>query len=108
MTILSNQVRCRKCGDEPYSASRHDFQMCKCGAVGVDGGQDYLRRIGNPSEYEDLSIEIPHATVEAMMDALEWARNTGRNDFGAICAVARAHRDSKFPYMCLELSDDLS
>jgi hypothetical protein len=34
--------------------SRHDFKFCKCGAVAVDGGKDYLRRVGNKDDYEEL------------------------------------------------------
>ncbi len=45
--ILSNQVECLKCGDKPFSAHRHDFKYCKCEKVAVDGGMDYLKRMGN-------------------------------------------------------------
>lgn len=41
--ILVNKIRCNKCGDEIESTHRHDFKFCKCGAVAVDGGLDYLR-----------------------------------------------------------------
>lgn len=51
--ILANKIRCKKCGDIIESEDRHDFKFCKCGAVAVDGGKDYLRRIGD--EYEELS-----------------------------------------------------
>ena len=27
-----------------------------CGAVAVDGGKDYLKRIGSEEDYEELSI----------------------------------------------------
>ena len=37
------------------SRDTHDFKMCKCGAVGVDGGHAYLRRQGNPDDWEELS-----------------------------------------------------
>lgn len=30
-------------------------KMCKCGAVGVDGGHAYLRRQGKPDDWEELS-----------------------------------------------------
>ena len=33
---------------------RHDFKCCKGGAVAVDGGTDYLRRIGSKDDYEEL------------------------------------------------------
>ena len=36
----------------------HDFKFCKCGAVAVDGGKDYLRRCGNREDWEDLSEVI--------------------------------------------------
>ena len=41
--IISNKVQCSVCKDiiERY---RHDFVTCKCGAISVDGGKDYLRR----------------------------------------------------------------
>ena len=55
--ILSNQVICKLCGDAPYSTHRHDYKTCKCGEVGVDGGMDYLRRVGNSANYKDISIE---------------------------------------------------
>ena len=42
--IMTNKIRCKKCGDVIESEYTHDFKMCKCGAVGVDGGHDYLRR----------------------------------------------------------------
>jgi len=46
---------CRKCGDIIESKHVHDFVRCKCGAIAVDGGKDYLRRIGNLEDIEDLS-----------------------------------------------------
>jgi hypothetical protein len=32
------------CGEEIESKHRHDFVMCKCENLFVDGGKDYLRR----------------------------------------------------------------
>ena len=46
--------KCKKCGEIIESMSRHDFKFCKCGAVAVDGGKDYLRRIGSKDDYEEL------------------------------------------------------
>lgn len=53
--ILVNKIRCKKCGDIIESKSVHDFKFCKCKSVAVDGGCDYLRRLGRPEEWEDLS-----------------------------------------------------
>jgi len=54
--MLLNRTRCKKCGDVITSNHVHDFVRCKCGAVAVDGGDDYLRRIGNPEDMEELSM----------------------------------------------------
>jgi len=53
--IIHNKARCRKCHDEIESKHRHDFAWCKCGAIAVDGGLDYLKRAGHPEDIEELS-----------------------------------------------------
>ena len=54
--IIINKIKCNKCGDIIESISAHDFKFCKCGAVAVDGGHDYLRRCGNREDWEELSV----------------------------------------------------
>ena len=54
--IISNKIKCKKCGDVIESKSTNDLKRCSCGAVAVDGGKDYLKRIGIEEEYEELSI----------------------------------------------------
>jgi tRNA(Ile2) C34 agmatinyltransferase TiaS len=61
--IIRNSAKCLKCGDEIESAHRHDFKSCKCGAISVDGGKDYIRRVWESSSgeradsvFEDTSI----------------------------------------------------
>lgn len=63
--IMTNKIKCKKCGDIIESEYTHDFKMCKCGAVGVDGGHDYLRRLGNLDDWEELSetMEEPDLTL---------------------------------------------
>ncbi|KGR89716.1 hypothetical protein CD30_15660 [Ureibacillus massiliensis 4400831 = CIP 108448 = CCUG 49529] len=57
--LKKNRIRCKLCGDIIESKSTYDFQKCTCGAVGIDGGLDYARRVygSNPAElyYEELS-----------------------------------------------------
>ena len=53
--IKVNKARCKKCGDVIESKHRHDFRTCKCEAIFVDGGKDYIRRGGSPSDCEELS-----------------------------------------------------
>ena len=52
--IVKNAIRCKHCNDVIESISVHDFIACSCGACAVDGGRDYLRRLGNPDDYEEL------------------------------------------------------
>lgn len=52
-----NQIQCKHCGDVITSRSVHDFQKCSCGAVFVDGGEDY-QRIGFPREPMDEHLTI--------------------------------------------------
>lgn len=49
---VPNMAKCTKCGDIIHSKTVHDFQTCKCGAISVDGGHDYCRRIGNPEDFD--------------------------------------------------------
>lgn len=44
--IISNKIKCKKCGDIIESKSTYDYKRCSCGAVAIDGGKDYLKRIG--------------------------------------------------------------
>ena len=54
--IIRNAIRCKKCGDIIESTYRHDYIPCSCGACAVDGGHDYMRRVGNRDDWEDLSV----------------------------------------------------
>ena len=58
--IISNKIKCKKCGDIIESKSINDYKRCSCGAVAVDGGKDYLKRIGSEEDYEELSVTKKH------------------------------------------------
>lgn len=67
--IRLNSAKCLLCGDVLESRSRHDFKMCKCGALGVDGGYDYIRRVfKNQADFEELSIEEPEISEREERD----------------------------------------
>lgn len=53
--IIHNRIKCLKCGDVIESNSVHDFKFCSCQACAVDGGHDYLRRLGHVEDWEDMS-----------------------------------------------------
>lgn len=50
--ILTNKI---KCGDILESKTPNDFKRCSCGKVAIDGGHEYLKRIGNEEDYIELS-----------------------------------------------------
>ena len=54
--IIRNMIKCNKCGEIIESKSTHDYVTCKCGAVAVDGGHDYLRRCGYIEDWTELSV----------------------------------------------------
>ena len=89
--ILSNQIKCNECGDEIYSAHRHDYVECVCGSSMVDGGMAYLRRSG---DYTEMSIVIPDKVYEDCIKALKRAEENDRDELGTICAIFRAFRDN--------------
>lgn len=76
--ILSNQVRCNACGDEPYSAHTHDFRQCKCGNVAVDGGMSYLRRVGGERGVTPMSITMDKGIVADVLRGF-YGVDTGRD-----------------------------
>ena len=95
--ILSNQIKCLDCGDEIYSAHRHDFKYCTCGNVFVDGGMDYLRQgFMDKDKVLDQSIVLSEEVFETCMSALEWCDDTGRNNIGKLSAIFRALRDTGY------------
>jgi len=53
--IKVNKARCLLCNTIIESSHRHDYVKCKCGAIAVDGGKDYLARTGHLSNCEELS-----------------------------------------------------
>lgn len=56
--IIKNRIKCKYCGDILESKSRYDFNFCSCGKVAIDGGLFYLKRSGNPGDWEELSEAI--------------------------------------------------
>jgi hypothetical protein len=91
--IIQNEVKCTRCNDIIWSAHRHDFVGCKCGAPAVDGGTEYLRRVGDMSVAEDRSMRMEKDALEACKQAVKWGNETGRNELGIALAVIRALRD---------------
>lgn len=55
--LIRNRARCLLCGDVIESVRTHDFVRCSCGALAVDGGTAYVRRVfKNRDAYQDMSV----------------------------------------------------
>lgn len=39
------------CGTILHSKHRHDFVTCKCGQLSIDGGNDYIKIVGDKTKY---------------------------------------------------------
>ena len=68
--IIANQITCKLCGDTIRSTTVHDFKMCVCGSVGVDGGKEYLKRIGKESDYIEESKFMIGMTYRELKEEL--------------------------------------
>lgn len=71
--IRTNKIKCRKCGDIIESIDVHGFKWCSRGAVAVDGGREYLRRVRNEEDFEELSHFIKLAEITT--DGFEIVKN---------------------------------
>jgi hypothetical protein len=56
--ILINAVRCNCCKTVALSIHVHDFRSCLCGKVSADGGTEYLKRNGEKSYFNDISLVL--------------------------------------------------
>ena len=62
MKIITNKIQCLRCSASIESLHHYHFVACPCGAVAVDGGHTYLRRIGEPTEFTELSEVVEDVT----------------------------------------------
>ena len=53
--IIVNKTKCKKCGDIIESKEVNDFKRCTCGSIAVDGGLEYIKRVGNKEDVIELS-----------------------------------------------------
>lgn len=54
-------LQCLECGDIIFSRCRHDYRICTCGKIGVDGGQGnehIFRTIGEKANIIELWFDL--------------------------------------------------
>jgi len=88
--IIRNRIACLECLDVIESIHVHDFVWCRCGCVAVDGGRDYLKRVGSP--WQDLSEcelnypEIPDSSEVVNLDERRYRSEDNSPGLTTTCA----------------------
>ncbi len=70
MIIIKNAAKCLNCGEIVESTYRHDFVMCSCGNLAVDGGRDYLKRSVGKHGIKDMSPDV-NLSTNVKIDGVE-------------------------------------
>ncbi len=82
-----------KCGDIIVSKHVHDYVRCRCGAIFVDGGMEYLRRGGEDEDFVDRSLIMNVDALNKCVDVVTSAKENNCNDLGVALSVIRVLRD---------------
>ena len=53
-TEKTTYIKCKKCGTEVFWNTKRNMTPCKCGAIEVDGCEEYVRVIGKKEDYEEV------------------------------------------------------
>lgn len=61
---MGTAIMCRQCGDVIRSFYRHDFKPCSCGAIYIDGGEDYFRTGGDINDILHPWTGLPYFDIE--------------------------------------------
>lgn len=56
--LIRNIIQCKHCHDIIESTHRHDFKMCSCEKVSVDGGTSYSSLSFPDFPMEDYIIDL--------------------------------------------------
>ena len=73
--IVRNSARCLICGDEIESKTLHDFKVCSCGNIHIDGGHYYCKAgAKDPSKFESTTVTRELEEGETVRDAIKKLR----------------------------------
>jgi hypothetical protein len=73
-TIIQNAVIVNSTGEVFRSTHVHDFVTIPVseGQIAIDGGNEYLRRVGYSSDVTDISLDTEHSSLNDFLDNLLW------------------------------------
>lgn len=82
---MGKKLKCIKCNDIIESKFRHDYVKCSCGAIFVDGGDDYLKYGGDFNsilfDYNNSWLsydEVSTQTIKNELPKTFWANGKDR------------------------------
>ena len=92
-----HEIQCKLCNQKLRSEYNHDFKMCSCGKVGIDGGVQAGNRIlGAFEHFEDLgrwrTETKPYEWVTGAVLQEEWKR---RREVRAQEEAAKKEKESE-------------
>lgn len=54
------KAKCKKCGDTVEVTKPREYKTCKCGAIGLDYGDEYYYRVcGDPEDFDGEVEGVP-------------------------------------------------
>lgn len=60
------KAKCKKCGDTVEVTKPREYKTCKCGAIGLDYGDEYYyRACGNPEDFDGEIEGTPKSAPRA-------------------------------------------
>lgn len=75
--MIISAIKCKLCGDTIYSRCRHDMRWCTCKKCAIDGGFDYMKITGNPSDIEmGIHVDVPNVSEKDLYD--DWNNRTDK------------------------------
>ena len=86
-TIIQNEAKCLSCDDIIWSGNRHDYKECSCGAIAVDGGMEYIRRVFlDRNLYEERSLSTNKDNLAAVVSSFHYLRKVETCDNPALAS----------------------
>lgn len=56
-TQVRHAIKCKRCEETIESSNDHDYKVCSCGSIGIDGGIGPGNRVlGDPAAMETRSL----------------------------------------------------
>jgi len=69
--LIINKAQCKICGSIIMSENVNNMVRCNCGRIAVDGGHEYIKRVGDVENIIELSTQINLEELKDLNDFKE-------------------------------------